>query len=159
MKLLRNIVYKRLFFLSLLFMIFGLTVGSVSAHSPSTMDLIYSSEEMSLQVDITHQVSDPTSHYVNNVVVTVNDDTIVDQTYSSQNGSSFSYTYDIQATEGDTISVTAICNIGGSITEQVTVSADDVSSTDDNGQTPGFELVFLCFAIFILLIMQRNKRT
>ncbi len=129
---------------------------SVSAHSPSSMQISYSTVTDELTVDISHQVADPNTHYVNNIEVTLNGQTELNKDYSSQPGSSFSYTYtDINASVGDTIRITAICNLGGSITEELEVGKSDGSN--GGSSTPGFEVILFAIAIIFLVIFRKTR--
>jgi len=110
---------------------FTLLPQSVLAHSPANMVLEYDFNEQKLDVEITHNVIDPNSHYIENVKVWRNDNLIIDQDYTSQpSTSSFTYSYDITALEGDVLRVTSTCNIGGSDTKQITVSAPKPPTID-----------------------------
>jgi len=160
MKNIKTIYTKRLIFListSVLFLLV-LTSVNVYAHSPSDMNLTYNTTTKKLEVFINHQVSDPNSHYVFNIVVKINGVTNLSEDYTSQPNNSFTYTYEnIEANEGDIIEVTALCNQGGSISRQLTVTSDDVSESDENGSTPGFELLIFIITIIALVIIIRKK--
>jgi hypothetical protein len=142
-------------------MFFSLVLLSinVSAHSPSNMSLSYNNTTKELQVDITHQVSNPNTHYVYNIVVKINGETNISQDYTSQPGSSFTYSYEgIEVIEGDIFEVTALCNQGGSITRTFTVSSGEVSETgDDDSSTPGFELTVVFLAVALVLLCRRKR--
>jgi len=146
-------------FVIVLLMVFGLLVcctGFVSAHSPSSMTLSYDLDAQELTVEISHQVSDTSTHFVENIKVKVNGDPSVNQDYTSQPGNTFTYTYDtVQAEEGDEIEVTAICNLGGNIQQQLTVTAGGGSTSDD---TPGFGLIVVLISLSMLIILRRRKQ-
>ena len=150
---------RKLVFLTFVFTMVFLFVSCVSAHSPSGMTLSFNNGTNKLNVDINHQVSNPDSHYVDNIKIKINGETVIDQDYSSQPGSSFSYTFeDVDASESDTISVTAECNQGGSISEELTVGSGEVTEAGDDGSTPGFESILLFISILaLILILRRNK--
>jgi hypothetical protein len=124
------------------------------------MNLSYNNTTKELLVDITHQVSNPNTHYVYNIVVKINGETNISQDYTSQPESSFTYTYEgIEVIEGDIFEVTALCNQGGSITRTLTVSSGEVSETgDDDSSTPGFELIIFICAIALILFWRQKKR-
>lgn len=143
---------------------------SVTAHSPSSMDLDYNIVEQQLEVSISHIVSDPNMHYVENVLVMVNTVQLVNNDYTSQpSSSSFTYMYNVSAEEGDEIEVIASCNVGGDILEIITISSesddsdDDTDDTDDdsNGNTiSGFTVklfVPLMIGSLIFISLYRNK--
>jgi len=97
-----------------------LLVAPASAHPPSDMVLTYQSGE--LTATITHGVSDPARHYINRTVIVVNGDPAGTFTYSSQpSNNSFSYRYAVPAGQGDVISLTADCNIAGSLSRTIVV--------------------------------------
>ena len=157
-----KLYHKKLLFFPIILglIVCGCFSCTVTAHSPSNMSLSYDSTTKMLQVDITHFVSNPNTHYVNTVEVKINDVIEIDQDYTNQSGSSFTYTYvNIEAVQSDIIEVTARCNQGGSITEQLTVSSDEVTeeSTDDSA-SPGFELLILFSSLFILILLLKKKR-
>jgi len=155
-----NLNSNRLLFLtvSLVLLSFAFLSLNAVAHSPSNMALSYDSTTKELQVDISHQVSNPNTHYVENIVVKINGETSINQDYTSQSGSEFSYTYEeIDASEGDVIEVTANCNQGGSISRDLTISSEGVSESDDDSSTPGFELlVFIISIIAIILFIKKR---
>lgn len=151
---------KRLMFLTIFLMFITLLFSTfyVSAHSPSSMNLSYDGTTNKLQVDISHQVSNPNTHYVDNIVVKINGENRINQDYTSQSGSSFSYTYeDLVLSEGDLVQVTATCNQGGSISNELTVSSEGVSVAEDDGSTPGFEILIFIVSIIAILIITKKR--
>ncbi|MBN2066178.1 MAG: hypothetical protein JW771_05155 [Candidatus Thermoplasmatota archaeon] len=123
------------------------------------MTLSYSKTTKELQVTLTHQVSDPNTHYIYQIVIKINEVITRTEEYTNQSGSSFTYTYEgIDAIEDDRIEVTATCNQGGSITKSLTVTAEDVSGTNEESSTPGFELIVLMISVSISVILLRKKR-
>jgi hypothetical protein len=103
-------------------------------------------------------VSNPNTHYVNNIEVMLNGETEVDQSYSSQPDSSFTYTFeDMYADGGDEIEITATCNQGGSITDQLTVGSDTTSDSDDDSSTPGFELILIFASVIAVFFIYKRK--
>ena len=152
--------YSKIGAIILCFIAVILIPQNVSAHSPSNMSLNYDSENQKLETTITHQVSNPDSHYIFNIVIKKNGETYNTFDYTNQlSSSSFTYTYDINATEGDAIEVTALCIQGGSITKQVSISGENGFSDDSDGtSTPGFEIVLLIVSLLIIVIILRKKR-
>jgi len=61
----RNRLVSFIMFLTLLSFIF--TSFNVNAHSPSSIMLSYNKNTKELTVDITHEVSDSSTHYVKNI--------------------------------------------------------------------------------------------
>jgi hypothetical protein len=86
------------------------------------MRIIYDRDSSSILVTITHQVDDLSTHYVKEIELKKNGVTVDTLTYTSQpSPETFTYRYLLPLHQGDTGSVTAMCNIGGSITRQITV--------------------------------------
>jgi hypothetical protein len=139
-------------------MILSGMAATVSANAPQSLSIEYNSETQILTVDIDHQVSDPTTHYIFQVVIKKNSETYNISTYTSQPSStSFSYTYQVVAIQNDTLDVTASCIQGGSKTTQITVGGS-VSATNNNKSTPGFELVVFAYALICIFVFQRYKK-
>lgn len=94
----------------------------VLAHAPSSMELEYNIDSQTLKAVITHNVSDPYTHYVFRIEIWKNGQSIDIVKFEYQpTDSTFFYTFDIAAEEGDLLEVTADCNIGGSITGDLKV--------------------------------------
>jgi hypothetical protein len=125
-------------------------IDSVDAHPPASMSLSYDFGLQELTVTITHSVSNPSGHYVDTVIVYRNSAVDNTYTYTSQpTTGTFSYTYSITASDGDSLSARADCNIGGSIQRSITVNIPDetdpvVSITSPaNGSVVGISSVSL----------------
>jgi desulfoferrodoxin (superoxide reductase-like protein) len=87
-----------------------------TAHAPTDMTIAFDPNTAKISVAITHPVPDPAAHYIKTVRVKLNDRVISDPDYKSQpTKDTFTYTYDVNAHPGDTIRVTAICSIAGSL--------------------------------------------
>jgi hypothetical protein len=128
----------------------------VIAHSPSNINLSYNSENQKLITTIDHQVSDPNSHYISNIIIKKNDIIINTSDYTSQpSNTSFTYEYNLDVTVDDIIEVTAKCNRGGSITKQITINGDNGAS--DGSSTPGFELIIVLCAIGLALFWKIKR--
>jgi desulfoferrodoxin (superoxide reductase-like protein) len=109
---------------------------SVSAHSPSGIELNYDSETNTLSVDVTHSVSDTNTHYIEEIEIFLNDVLEEEKTYTSQEStSSMSDTFIIEATDGDVIKVKAYCNQFGSY-EQSLVIGDGIPPEETTTTTP-----------------------
>jgi hypothetical protein len=117
----------------IVFVFLSTILGSVYAHSPQSMVLSYDIVNQKLNATITHNVVAPNDHYIETIEIYKNDVLIHIENYTSQPTlSTFTYVYDIQAQAGDTLRVTAICSITGSITETITVSeptTDEITVT------------------------------
>lgn len=145
-----------LFFILLLFTV----SGHVSAHSPSGMDIRYDSTAGSLTVTLTHIVDNPGVHYVNEVEVTRKGEILQRVSYSSQpSRDTFSYRYPLVLSAGDTVRVTARCNIGGSMSNEYTLPSaqgpggGQVSPSSTAGPLSTWVLhaVFILASLFLLL--------
>ncbi len=109
-----------------IFLVFFL-MSAVSAHSPSNMELEYDMDNQRLKVVITHEVTDPLSHYVYKVDIMKNGSLYTTEAYQSQpSPSELIYFYIIDAKKGDTLDVFAECNQGGSITRSLKVEPSSV---------------------------------
>ncbi len=92
------------------------------AHPPADVSLSFNANNNTLNVAITHTVSSPSSHYVAQVDIIKNDQTILSQKYTSQSSlSKFSYSYPLNASAGDILKAKASCSIAGSRTGELTV--------------------------------------
>lgn len=137
---------------SLLFIAFIQIAG---ATPPSNMTVSYNIETHELQVTITHQVSNPITHYIHEVKIVKNGALYNTSLYDSQpDPNSFTYSYQVNATTGDTIDVTATCIQGQSLTIQHSIAANDGGSKKS---TPGFEVIVLLGAIVISLTIFRRR--
>jgi len=107
------------------FMLLVMLTMPATAHSPSQVSLVYDSQNQSLFVTTTHQVSNPSSHYVFKIVVQNNGEQVLTKEYKSQpTSSTFTYDYPINATKGDVLKATAFCSIAGSRSGEITVEED-----------------------------------
>lgn len=141
----------------LIILLAGLSVLplAVNAHPPSSMDISYDTDDQTLNVTISHGVSNVDSHYIERLEVRKNDSVYLSRDYTSQpSTSTFTYSLDVPATEGDTLSVTAICNQYGSLQKTLVVNGE----TTGNGDTDGFEFLLLCMAAGIGLLLYTTKK-
>lgn len=92
------------------------------ANPPKEVVPSYDQAKKTLEVRITHVVSDPAKHYVASVEIKKAGKTIAKTEYQSQPGpETFSYTYPLDAAPGDVIEVKATCSVFGSKTGKLTV--------------------------------------
>jgi len=139
-----------LFFVTLISMPY-----TVYANAPSSMTVSYNLETQDLLVTITHPVNDLTTHYIKEVKIEKNGVLYNTSLYESQPDlNSFTYTYTVNATIGDTIDATASCIQGGSKTIQHTVA---INNGEGKKSTPGFEIIVLLGALVISLAILRRK--
>jgi len=136
------------------FVILILSSVKVVAHPASSMSIDYDIESKELIVSMTHIVADPADHYISNITIEKNNVFYKSFEYISQpTSSSFTYNYSgIDAEVGDMFSVVSICNKGGQKSAILTVGP----STGDS-KTPGFEILFVIFAIVLVLFCKAKK--
>jgi desulfoferrodoxin (superoxide reductase-like protein) len=92
------------------------------AHPPKEVALSYDQAKQTLEVRITHGVSDPAKHYIETVEIRKAGKTIAKTEYKSQpEPTTFVYSYPLDAAPGDVIEVKAACSVFGSKTEKLTV--------------------------------------
>lgn len=97
-------------------MIVILLVSGVSAHLPSDLNLTYNQSTGNLSAMFTHQVANPTTHYLKNVQISLDGNETINQDYTSQpTADIFTYIYALNATPATVIDVIGKCSIGGSI--------------------------------------------
>lgn len=93
------------------------------AHAPSSVTLSYDQANSLLSVTITHTVTAPSSHYVKTVEVFKNGAKVLSKDYTSQPDlMTFTYSYKLNATDGDVLKATATCSIAGSKSAEITVN-------------------------------------
>jgi hypothetical protein len=106
--------------------------GYVLAHTPAGVVVTYDETTGDLGVAITHQVDNSATHYVKRVTVHQGNTVLIDQSYTSQPGTSaFNYRYNLPQLKGSSgeIRVDTECNIGGSRSGTLTLGATPVAGT------------------------------
>lgn len=104
-------------------LIMFLVLTPAMAHAPSSVVLSYDQNNSLLNVTITHTVNSPSSHYIQKVEVFKNGTKILSNDYTSQpSPSTFTYSYMLNATDGDVLKATATCSIAGSRSGEITVN-------------------------------------
>jgi hypothetical protein len=130
----------------------------VVAHSPSSMTLGYNWDTQILSVTISHTVTDPNSHYIQNITVYKNDVIVDSRLYTSQESTtSASDTFNIAAVDGDILRVWAECSQVGTIEDTITVTEPSTTTptTTDGTTTPppsGYELATIMIAAVIIIL-------
>ncbi len=115
----------------------GVVILPAAAHAPSDMSISYNELSKELNVTITHQVPSPQAHYVKEVRVTVNGNTVHDVQYTSQpSPDTFTYTYSLLPAPGDTIEVTASCSIAGSVSRTMYMPGPTATAPGQTGTPP-----------------------
>lgn len=128
--------------------LFALAMTPVSAHPPTNMTLIYELSSHTLSITVFHAVGDPNTHYIEYVTITKNGAFEVDRNYTSQaSATAYLDVFNIDAVQGDVLQVTAYCNQGGQITDQVTVSGG--LQTQPQPNIPGFPLAAIALGIMV----------
>ena len=133
-------------------------VSYVQGHSPSGMSLVYHTSTEILDVTITHSVSNLQTHFVESVDIFINDVLNHSEDYTSQPSNTFTYNYNINATIGDTIKATAICNLGGSITSSITVSDGNNGNPTNNASINGACIFLIGLPLLSLVSKYIYKR-
>ena len=147
------------YFISVFFIVFLTIIGvNVRAHPPDDMILSYNPNTNILIVTIIHGVSDNTTHYISSVEVKINGTTEIHQIYASQpDRISFTYEYSITTNSGSTITVKAICIVGGSITRTL-----GGASGPNGGAIPGYMGLYLVLVVslitLLIIICKKLKR-
>jgi len=115
----------------------GAVVLPAGAHAPSDMSISYNELSKMLNVTLTHQVPNPQAHYVREVRITINGNVVHDSPYASQPApDTFTYTYPLLPMPGDTIEVTASCNIAGSISRTMYMPGPTATAPGQTGTPP-----------------------
>jgi len=128
----------------------------VVAHTPTSMTLEYNWDTQVLSVTISHSVSDPNTHHIENITVYKNDVKVDSKTYTSQESTtSASDDFNIAAVDGDILRVWAECSQGGTIQRTITVTEPGTtSSTTTDGTTtppPGLDSTLIILAAVVAL--------
>jgi hypothetical protein len=99
----------------------------------------YDTQTSTLEVTITHESPAPTVHYVYKVEIEKNEQLIISEEYTSQpTTSTFTYSYIVEANEGDELKAKAFCNIAGTISETLIVPSNEAPSIPEiNGPPVG----------------------
>ena len=97
----------------LFLLLLGIAAGPAVAHPPSGVTLVYSEQNGEVAMTVNHSVSDPSTHYIGEVTIRKNGETVIGEVYTGQpSEDTFTYRYPIILTPGDEIVATAECNIG-----------------------------------------------
>ncbi len=97
--------------------------GFASGHPPSAIDLQFDEEQKVLTVEINHSVNNSAKHYINKVSVKLNRQPIIEQKFARQidNKQQVAVYKIIDAEPGDTVEITAFCNVSGKIRQEIIV--------------------------------------
>ena len=150
---------KKFYYLILVFCIIFLSIAGINvrAHRPVSMVMNYDSNANTLDVSITHTVSDNTTHYIFSIIISVNGSTDQSHVYTSQPDLGFfTYQYTVITKNGSTIGVTASCNQGGSLTE--TLGETNLPPAGDIPGYMGLYLVAVVSVITLLTVIRKKLK-
>ena len=105
-------------------LVLALSFCAVSfAHPPSEIEAEVSILSHDLTATIVHPVNNPDEHYIDSIKVTLNGQTVIQDTFKKQdNNHSIMVIYNIPtAGLGDTVVIYAHCNKGGDMEKKITV--------------------------------------
>lgn len=156
----RQVLVTRMYGVVLLCGLLTFWCGScVLAHAPSEMTVTYHGSSHMLEVVITHQVSDTSTHFIKEIQIDKNGVFYNLSLYLTQPDKNvFRHNYTVDAVSGDVFSVTAKCNQGGSRSAEVTITANDTGTGgSETTETPGFEAVLVVGASGVCLILLRRR--
>ncbi|MDD1706267.1 MAG: hypothetical protein LUQ12_04440 [Methanoregulaceae archaeon] len=138
----------------IIILLFAIT-GVAAAHPPARIELTYTEQSGELGTTITHNVADPATHFVREVVIRKNGEVYASENFTGQPSPDiFTYRYQIPLSPGDEVTATADCNIGGSVTARLSVMPGQTgSSSRAPGTTPLWVYHAVLMAAGILCIM------
>ena len=117
---------KTLPLIAVLFLTVTLLFPTVShADAPSFVEPTYDLATKTLSVKIRHGSLVDSLHYIKYVEIKVNGSLPLTNKYDKQPGNEYTYTYNVAASPGDVIEVTAKCNLWGSRTVGLTIPSPD----------------------------------
>lgn len=120
-----NSVILTVIFFVLLFalMVFCLSPQTSLADAPKDVKIEYDTNAQTLAVTITHKSPFPGFHHIKTVEIKKNSVIISTNKYDSQpKDVPFTYSYKVNASAGDKLEATVMCNLSGSKTATITVS-------------------------------------
>jgi hypothetical protein len=128
---------KKGIFIIFLILVSGIS-GPVTAHPPSGMDIHYDPGTGQLVVVIDHLVQNPGTHYIRSVTLANNKGPQQSYQYTSQpSADRAAYRFDIPAGAGDPITVSATCNLFGSLEKTVPVPSTETPAMAPVGEKGG----------------------
>ena len=137
--------------------------GYALAHTPSGVAVSFDETTADLSVAVTHQVDDPSAHYVKHVTVRQGTTVLIDQSYTSQpEKSAFTYRYNLPQLKGSSgeIRVDVECSIFGTRSGTLTLGVTPASGAPGSPapaptQAPGCAVVaFLAVGLVATRIMR-----
>ncbi|MEI8349568.1 MAG: hypothetical protein WCI77_05400 [Candidatus Omnitrophota bacterium] len=104
----------------ILFTSFLLCAAAVYAHPPSSVNI--SRKGTTIEVVVTHTVSNPSQHYIKLIEVFLNGKMIIEQHFCLQTANSQQAVYNIpELKNGDTVEVEADCNQFGELKQKIII--------------------------------------
>jgi len=105
------------------FLFFSFLSSFSYAHPPSDIIITYDSQSKVLKAEIVHNVSNPQTHYISKVNISLNGKEIIEHKISSQdNNLKQTVSYLIpDAKKGDILGVEAYCSISGKLTKEIRI--------------------------------------
>jgi hypothetical protein len=158
-------IRNRTLFITMLFcgVILPLSLNYAAANPPDYVLLAYDEGTEELTVTIGHSVSNPATHYVKSVAITINSVLNSTKSYTSQpDNTEFDYVYSLSLLDGDVVSVTATCNLSGNsegtltIGEETTTSDPSTDDPTEEGTIPGYTLFTLMLSLMTLGVLFRH---
>jgi len=123
----------------LFLLLLGIAAGPAVAHPPSGVTLVYSEQNGEVAMTVNHSVSDPSTHYIIEVTIRKNGETVIGEFYTGQpSEDTFTFRYPIILTPGDEIVATAECNIGGSGTARFLMPGQTVPAPSGPDTVPRY---------------------
>ncbi len=137
-----------LFFVGgMLFLMLAFQPICAQAHAPSSITAEYSYILHVLSVQVSHNVEDNSTHYIEEIDIFRNDDQVFNRTYDSQMSTTgMSDTFTIFLDEGDDLYIIAKCNLGDEATLSWVVG-EITSSTDWPSSQIGIASIVIIFVI------------
>lgn len=112
--------YYRLFLLSAV--ILTIMAASASAHPARDLNLTYNQTSGNLSATVTHEVADPTTHFIEVVTIFLDgEETLVEEYTSQPTAEIFTYEYPLNATPKTEIELVAECGQGGTVRKSLIV--------------------------------------
>lgn len=103
-------------------MILTIMAASVSAHPARDLNLTYNQTSGNLTAIFTHEVADPTTHFIEFVTIILdNEETLVEEYTSQPTVEIFTYEYPLNATPQTEIELVAECAWGGTLRKSLIV--------------------------------------
>lgn len=106
------------------------------AHPPKDVKVEFNPDSHMLTVTAVHDTKDPTKHFVGDIEVDLNGDKMIDQKFKTQQTADMQMGHYLvnDAKIGDTLTVTAACNIAGKKTVTLKIEKPKPAQAPAQGQ-------------------------